>query len=50
VLIGDSPFDFAAAGGVGAAWIRSLPASPGTVTVTASHPSLGRAAARVRMR
>ena len=26
VLIGDNPFDFAASGGVGAAWIRSRPA------------------------
>ena len=29
VLIGDNPFDFAAAGGVGAAWLRSLPGSRG---------------------
>jgi beta-galactosidase len=26
VLVGDNPFDFAAAGGAGAVWIRSLPA------------------------
>ncbi len=50
MLIGDNPFDFAAAGGVGAIWIRSLPGSPGTVTVTASHPVLGSAAARVQVR
>jgi beta-galactosidase len=50
VLVGDNPFDFAAAGGAGAAWIRSLPGSPGTVTVQASHPDLGRAVARVRVR
>ena len=49
-LIGESPFDFASAGGVGAVWIRSLPGSPGTVTVTASHPALGRAVAQVRIR
>jgi beta-galactosidase len=49
-LIGDNPFDFASAGGVGAVWIRSLPGSPGTVTITASHPSLGGAVARVRVR
>jgi beta-galactosidase len=47
VLIGDSPFDFAAAGGAGAAWLRSLPGSPGPVTVTASHPALGTAAVTV---
>ncbi len=50
VLIGDNPFDFAAAGGAGAVWIRSRPGSPGAVTVRASHPSLGRAAATVRVR
>jgi len=50
VLVGDNPFDFSAAGGVGAVWIRSLPGSAGTVTVSASHPSLGRAVARVRVR
>ncbi|MGH3228528.1 MAG: glycoside hydrolase family 2 TIM barrel-domain containing protein [Streptosporangiaceae bacterium] len=50
VLVGDSPFDFAAAGGVGAAWIRSLPGSPGTVVVSASHPSLGQARVSVRVR
>jgi beta-galactosidase len=50
VLVGDNPFDFAAAGGAAAVWIRSLPGSAGTVTVSASHPVLGRAVARVRMR
>ena len=50
VLVGDNPFDFSAAGGVGAVWIRSLPGLAGTVTVSASHPSLGRAVARVRVR
>ena len=39
-----------AAGGAGAVWIRSLPGSAGTVTVSASHPVLGRAVARVRVR
>ncbi|HLK73343.1 MAG TPA: glycoside hydrolase family 2 TIM barrel-domain containing protein [Streptosporangiaceae bacterium] len=50
VLVGDNPFDFASAGGAGAVWIRSLPGSPGTVTVTASHPALGSAVARIRVR
>ena len=50
VLIGESPFDFAAAGGAGAVWIRSRPREPGTVTVRASHPGLGRAVARIRVR
>ena len=47
VLIGDNPFDLAAAGGAGAAWLRSLPGSPGPVTVTATHPTLGTATASV---
>jgi beta-galactosidase len=50
VLVGESPFDFAAAGGVGAVWIRSLPGSAGHVAVSATHPILGRAAAHVRVR
>ena len=50
VFVGESPFDFAAAGGVGAVWIRSLPGSTGHVAVSASHPILGRAVAHVRVR
>jgi beta-galactosidase len=50
VLIGDNPFDFAAAGGVGAAWLRSLPGSPGLVTVTATHRALGTAITTVLVR
>ncbi len=50
VLVGDNPFDFAAAGGAGAAWIRSRPGEPGLVTVRASHSSLGNAATRIRVR
>jgi beta-galactosidase len=50
VLIGDNPFDFAAAGGVGAAWLRSLPGSPGLVTITATHPALGAAITTVLLR
>jgi beta-galactosidase len=50
VLVGDNPFDFASAGGAGAAWLRSLPASAGPVTVTASHPTLGTAAVSVQVR
>ena len=50
VLVGDNPFDFAAAGGVGAVWIRSLPGGAGTVSVGVSHPVLGRAVALVHVR
>jgi beta-galactosidase len=49
-LVGDNPFDFEAAGGAGAVWLRSLPGTPGLITVTASHPGLGRATARIRVR
>jgi beta-galactosidase len=49
VLVGDNPFDFAAAGGAGAVWIRSRPGEPGTVVVRASHPVLGSAIARIRV-
>jgi beta-galactosidase len=44
-LIGDNPFAFADAGGVGAAWIRTLPGAAGTITVRVSHPGLGSASA-----
>ncbi len=50
VLVGDNPFDFAAAGGAGAVWIRSRAGEAGTVTIRASHPGLGRAEARIRVR
>ena len=50
VLIGDNPFDFGAAGGVGAVWLRSRPGRAGTVRVSASHPVLGDAEARLRVR
>ena len=50
VLVGDNPVDFTGTGGAAAVWIRSLPGSPGPVTVTASHPALGRAVARIEVR
>jgi beta-galactosidase len=49
-LVGDNPFDFASAGGAGAAWVRTLPRSAGSVTVRASHPVLGSAAVTMRIR
>ncbi|HSZ39093.1 MAG TPA: glycoside hydrolase family 2 TIM barrel-domain containing protein [Trebonia sp.] len=49
-LIGDNPFAFADAGGVGAAWIRTLPGAAGTITVRASHPDLGSASAVITAR
>ncbi|MPZ82795.1 MAG: beta-galactosidase [Actinophytocola sp.] len=49
-LVGDNPFDFAATGGAGAVWLRTIPNSPGEVTVRATHPVLGTASARVLVR
>ncbi len=46
-LIGDNPFPFARSGGVGGGFIRSRPGQTGMVTVSATHPSLGRALARL---
>jgi beta-galactosidase len=48
-LIGDSPFPFGEYGGVGGAFVRSLPGRAGLVTVTARHPGLGQSAVRVRV-
>lgn len=40
-LVGDSPFAFADAGGVGAVWIRSVSNNPGTVSVHVKHAGYG---------
>ena len=42
-LIAENPFAFATYGGVGGGFIRSQPGTSGTVTVTATHPTLGQA-------
>jgi beta-galactosidase len=46
-LIGDNPFPFAEYGGVGGGFLRSWPGRAGVVRVTASHPALGTAEARL---
>ena len=46
-LVGDNPFAFGQYGGLGAVWIRSLAGQPGAITLTASHPLLGRAEVQV---
>ena len=46
-LVGDNPFHFGEYGGVGGAFVRSVPGRTGLVTVTAEHPSLGHATARL---
>jgi beta-galactosidase len=50
VLVGDNPFDFAGAGGVGAVWVRTLPGSAGRVSVRVTHPTLGPATAVMDVR
>jgi beta-galactosidase len=49
VLIGDNPFAFADAGGVGAVWIRTLPFSAGVITVQVTHPTLGSGTATIQV-
>jgi beta-galactosidase len=49
VLIGSNPFPFGMSGGVGGAFLRSVPGETGTVTVTARHATLGEAAVTVRV-
>ena len=45
VLVGQNPFSFWTYGGVGGAFIRSVAGRAGVVSVTAAHPTLGRAQA-----
>jgi beta-galactosidase len=47
VLVGDNPFDLGAYGGVGGAFVRSIPDKTGLVRVTAEHPALGRASVQL---
>jgi beta-galactosidase len=48
-LVGDNPFAFGEYGGLGAVWLRSRAGQTGLVTVTAEHPSLGRARVQVNV-
>ena len=47
VLIGQNPFAFGSYGGVGGAFVRSVPGKTGQVTITARHATLGSASVRV---
>jgi beta-galactosidase len=47
VLVGDNPFGFGDYGGVGGAFVRSLPGRTGLATVTAQHATLGSDIVRV---
>jgi beta-galactosidase len=46
-LAGDNPFPLGICGGVGGAFLRSIPGRTGPVTVTASHSRLGSSTIRV---
>jgi beta-galactosidase len=46
-LIGQNPFAFGSYGGIGGAFIRSVPEQTGQVTVTARHATLGSASVQV---
>jgi beta-galactosidase len=46
-LIGDPTLDFGATGGAAAVWLRASAGSPGTLTLTARHDTLGTAKATV---
>jgi beta-galactosidase len=46
-LIGQNPFAFGSYGGIGGAFIRSIPGKTGQVTITAQHATLGSASVRV---
>jgi beta-galactosidase len=45
--LANSAFPFGDNGGVGAVYVRALPGVPGTITVRASHPTLGSGAVRI---
>ena len=47
VRIGQNPFAFGSYGGVGGAFVRSVPGKTGQVTVTARHATLGSPSVRV---
>jgi hypothetical protein len=49
-LVGESPFDFAEAGGAGAAWVRTFAGATGTVRLRAEHPTLGAGEVNVDVR
>ena len=46
-LVGSNPFAFGTFGGVGGAFVRSMPGKTGRVTITARHATLGSAGAVV---
>jgi beta-galactosidase len=48
-IVGDNPFQLEPSGGVGAVWIRTVPGRGGSVTVTATHSSLGKKTVAIRV-
>jgi beta-galactosidase len=47
ITLANGGFPFAANGGVGGIWIRTMPNQPGKITVRVTHPTLGPATARI---
>jgi beta-galactosidase len=47
VLVGQNPFAFGYYGGIGGAFVRSVPGKTGQVTITARHATLGSASVQV---
>ncbi|MBN9742301.1 beta-galactosidase [Amycolatopsis sp. A1MSW2902] len=47
VLIGDPYLDFGALGGAAAVWVRSMRGTPGTITVSATHPFVNTGSATI---
>ena len=50
VIVGDNPFAFAEAGGVGAVWVRTVEGRSGRIRVRAKHPALGNAKVIIQAR
>jgi beta-galactosidase len=49
-LVGDNPFNLAASGAVGAVWIKTSAGATGRIEMTATHASLGKQRALIRVR
>ncbi len=50
VIVGDNPFQLTEAGGAGAVWVKTHPASAGRINVQASHPWLGISSAVINVK
>ncbi len=50
IIVGDNPFALADSGGVGAVWIKTIPNRTGTITITATHSTLGKKSVAITVR